>query len=898
MSLRNLDALLTPRSVALIGASSRPGSVGLTVARNLLAGGFEGSIAFVNPHHHEITGHRCFTSIDALTEVPDLAIIATPPATVPGVVGDLAARGTRAGVVISAGLDARQTQDMLEAGRRHLFRVLGPNGIGIQLPQLGLNASFAHRQSVAGDLAFVSQSGALVTSVLDWAGDQHIGFSHIVSLGNMADVDFGDLLDYLAGDASCTAILLYMEAVTEAPKFLSAARRAARAKPVVVIKSGRHAAAAKAAASHTGRLAGSDAAYDAAFRRSGMLRVYDLPELFEAAGILSRVPRLTTERLFVLTNGGGAGVLAADRLADFGGELADLSASTRAALDEVLPPTWSKSNPIDIIGDADVDRTSAALEILLADPDPSALLIINCPTALVSSTAIAETVISAVGRHRQTAVVAKPILTNWLGSIAAKPARELFARNEIATFETPDAAARGFMHLVRYARAQEALMRTPAPMGPGQIDAERAADIIRKVTAERRTMLSEPEAKSIVAAYGVPVVETIIATTPAGVATAASRPLARHGSVAVKIFSPDISHKSDVGGVRLDLKSTDEAEAAATDMQNRVRTLMPHARLAGFTVSPMIKRPRAHELIVGVSIDATFGPLVLFGAGGTAVEVMQDTALALPPLDRELAASLMQQTRIHRLLKGYRDRPAANLDAISDVLIRVGQLVADHPSIREIDINPLLADETGVIALDARIVVAGETDGLRPPLSIRPYPSEWEAHVDIPALGTVLLRPIRPEDEALYAEFMEHVAPDDHRLRFFSAKQTLSHRLLARLTQIDYARDMAFVALSTETGRLLGVARYASDPDRLRAEYAVLVRSDLKGRGLGWTLMQRLIDHARSTGVGQLFGSVLLENTTMLRMCRELGFEIRPNAEEAGLCEVALNLGGPAALPS
>jgi acetyltransferase len=893
MSLRNLDALLTPRSVVLIGASTKSGSVGLTIARNLLRGGFKGPIGFVNPHHREIEGHPCHASVEALGAAPDLAIIATPAATLPEIVGHLATKGTRAGVVVSAGLDVAQTRRMLDAGRPHLFRVLGPNGIGLLLPHLGLDASFSHRCPAPGDLAFVSQSGALVTSVIDWAAENGVGFSHVISLGNMADVDFGDLLDYLAGDPSCRAILLYMEAVTEAPKFLSAARRAARAKPVVVIKSGRHAVAAQAAASHTGRLAGSDAAYEAAFRRAGMLRVYDLPELFEAAEILSHVPHLASERLMILTNGGGAGVLVADRLADFGGQLATLSDETRTALSKILPPTWSQANPVDIIGDAGVERTTAALEILLADPDPAALLVINCPTALASSTDIAEAVVASVARHRQIAIQPKPVLANWLGTVSAKAARRLFADNDIASFETPDAAARGLMHLVRYSRAQDALMRTPAPMGKASIDHARAEHILRQAGDEGRTMLSEPEAKSVLTAYGIPVVETVVAADPIAVGGIAARLLGTHTAVAVKILSRDISHKSDFGGVHLDLTSATSAQAAAADMLHKIRALKPDARMDGFTVSPMIKRRHAHELIVGMSVDATFGPLLMFGAGGTAVEVMQDTALALPPLDGLLAHDLMRHTRIYRLLEGYRDRPPADLTAIADVLVRVGQLVADHPGITEIDINPLLANEAGVIALDVRIVILRATDAPRPALAIRPYPSEWEKVLKVDGTGDVLLRPIRPEDEALYTEFMAHVAPEDHRLRFFSAKQSLSHRLLARLTQIDYARDMAFVAVDTKSGQLLGVARYSADPDRLRAEYAILVRTDFKGHGLGWTLMQHLIDHAKATDVGELYGSVLAENTTMLRMCREFGFAATTCDTDRTLCDVVLRLVPP-----
>ena len=496
--------------------------------------------------------------------------------------------------------------------------------------------------------------------------------------------------------------------------------------------------------------------------------------------------------------------------------------------------------------------------------------------------------------HRQSAIQPKSVLANWLGSDSARSARRLFANNDIASFETPDAAARGLMHLVHYTRAQDALMRMPAPMGTASIDRVRATHSLRQAADAGRTMLSEPEAKAVLAAYGIPVVETVVAADPAAVGESAERFLGNHSAVAVKILSRDISHKSDVGGVRLDLTSAAAAQAVAADMLVKIRAIRPDARMDGFTVSPMIKRRHAHELIVGMSVDRTFGPLVMFGAGGTAVEVMQDTALALPPLDGLLARDLMRHTRIHRLLEGYRDRPSADLDAIADVLVRIGQLVADHPAIAEIDINPLLADEAGVIALDARIVILGKADAPRAAMAIRPYPAEWEKTVNVDGIGDVLLRPIRPEDEALYAEFMTHVAPEDHRLRFFTAKQSLSHRLLARLTQIDYARDMAFVALGPSSGQLLGVARYSADPDRLRAEYAILVRTDLKGHGLGWTLMQHLIEHAKATGVGELYGSVLAENTTMLRLCRELGFAVTSCDADRALCDVVLPLAPPA----
>lgn len=892
MTMRNLDALMEPRSVALIGSSPRPGSIGNTVTRNLLSGGFKGDIYLVNPKHAAIEGHACRASIRGLPSAPDVAVIATPPATIPGIVAELAARGTRAAIVITAGLSEAQKIATLEAGREKLFRVLGPNNIGLMLPHLGFNASFSHIAPAAGELALLSQSGALVTAIVDWAAERKIGFSHVVSLGDMSDVDFGDMLDYLAGDTRSKAILLYMEAVTNAQKFMSAARRAARVKPVVVVKSGRHAAAAAAAASHTGRLAGADNAYEAAFRRAGLLRVTDLDELFEAAEALTRVPRLASEQLMILTNGGGAGVLAADRLADFDGDLAKLSDATRAKLSAVLPANWSKANPVDVIGDASPERYDAAFQILLEDPDPSALLVINCPTALASSTDIAERIVDTLAKRRAAGKANKPVLTNWLGNPAAEEARRLFSAARIATYETPSAAARGFMQLVRYTRAQNELMQAPPAMDPEvRIDRAKAREIIERALREGTRMLSEADGKALMAAYGIPVVPTWVAEHPEEVRTVAEQIVATGSTVVVKILSPDVIHKSDVGGVRLNIAAPQDAAREAERMLERVRAAVPNARSLRFTVSPMIRRPGAHELILGMSVDQTFGPLIMFGAGGVSVEAVADTALALPPLDLGLADHLMRQTHIDRLLHGYRARPPADRAGIAAALVRLSELIAENPEIRELDINPLLADANGVIALDARVALKSETDEPRVPMAIAPYPADWEKAITLGDLDGILLRPIKPEDEALYEEFMAHVTDYDRRLRFMAPMKSLSFGFLARLTQIDYAREMAFVALDRQSGALLGVARYTADPDLARAEYAVLVRSDLKGRGLGWALMSHLIAHARARGIGVLHGDVLTENTTMLNMCADLGFEIKAVPDDPTMREVVLPLG-------
>jgi acetyltransferase len=886
MTVRNLEALFKPSSIALFGASPEPGSVGLITASNLRAGGFAGDVWLVNPRHSSIEGAPCYASASKLPAAPDLAVIATPPKSIPSVIAELAQRGTRGAVVITAGLDADLKAKMLTAAKAACLRIIGPNGIGLILPQLGINASFAHRMPRKGDLAFLSQSGALVTAVIDWAEAHGVGFSKVVSMGEMADVDFGDTLDYLAGDPESKAILLYVEQVTNAPKFLSAARRAARVKPVIVLKSGRHEAGAKAARSHTGALSGSDAVYDAAFRRAGLVRVGDLDQLFDAAEMLSFTPRLEGERLAIVTNGGGAGVLAADRLADFNGKLATLSPEAMAALDGVLPATWSKGNPVDIIGDAGPGRYEAAMRVLLEDAASDAVLVINCPTALASSEDAAGAVLKAIAAAKGPR---KPVLTNWLGDGAAVESRRRFVEARIPTFETPAAAIEGYMQLVSYRRSQEELMRTP-PAQPAAlvVDRKSAHDIFTTALERGRAMLTESEAKAVLAAYGVPIAQTIICPDPERVAETAREILTRFRACVVKIHSDDISHKSDVGGVRLGLTSSGEAREAARAMTDTVMRVMPTARIDGFAVEPMIERPNAHELIVGMSEDATFGPTLLFGAGGTAVEVIKDTAHALPPLDLKLARDLVGQTRISHLLDGYRNRPRANLDAIADVLVRVSSLVADHPELRELDINPLIADEQGCIALDARMRVADPAKSPRKPMSIRPYPAEWEKDVMLNALGSVHIRPVRPEDEALYERFFAGMDPEDIRMRFFTSAPDRSHKFLARLTQIDYAREMAFVALAQTNGELLGVARLTADPDYTRAEYGVLVRSDLKGKGLGWIIMQHLILYAKAEGLEELYGEILATNTTMLDMCRDLGFRVEVDPGDATLRHVTL----------
>lgn len=889
VTVRNLDALLAPGSVALIGASARRGSIGHTVMGRLLNGGFGGATHLVNPRHAEIEGRPCHASVADLPEPPDLGVIVTPPPTVPGLIAELGAAGARAAVVITAGLTRENglRQAMLDAARPHLLRVLGPNCIGLQAPHLGLDASFAHMTAAPGDLALLSQSGAIVTAMLDWAAPRGIGFSVVASLGDMADVDVGDLLDHYAADRATRAVVMYLEQVTDARKFMSAARSCARVKPVIVVKAGRSAAAAKAAASHTGALAGADAVYDAAFRRAGVLRVETLEDLFAAAETLARLPPVRSDRLGIVTNGGGAGVLAVDALARRGIRLAALSAETMAALDASLPPTWSHANPVDVIGDADADRYEAALAALLDDPQVDAVLAMNCPTALAPSEAIAERVI-ALAAARAAASGArrrKPILTNWLGEATADAARKRFAAADLPTYDTPADAVRGFAYLANHHKAQAALMRVPPSLPPdfsADFDAAQAA--MAPALAEGRATLTEPEAKAVLRAYGVPTVETERAATPQAVGAIAARMLAAGASsLAIKILSRDITHKSDVGGVRLNLHTVEEAVAAAEGILAAARKARPDARIDGLAVQPMINRRDALELILGVTDDPTFGPVMLFGAGGVSVEVVADKALALPPLDLTLARDMIGQTRVGRLLAGYRDHPAADIDAVALTLVRLARLAADFPQIVEMDVNPLLADASGVIALDARIVARPAPQaarGANPRFALRPYPAQWDRPETLPDGATVRVRPVLPQDAALYEDFFAGLTAQDRRFRFMSAINQLSRDQIARFTQIDYARAMAFVAIDPADGALMGVSRIAADPDGERAEYAVILRSDLKGKGLGRALMRRLLDYAAAEGIGEVWGYVDAHNEAMLALCARLGFDQRTDPDD------------------
>jgi acetyltransferase len=897
MTIRNLNFFFQPKSVALLGASERPGSIGLHMAENLLRAGFQGQVGFVNPRRSTVLGKPCYSSSAALPFVPDLGLVVTPPRTVPSVIAELGQKGCRAAVVITAGVTGELAQQMREAARPYLLRIIGPNCLGLQVPFLNLDASFAQTFAKRGDIALVSQSGALTTAMLDWASVEGVGFSHVVSIGDSADVDLGDMLDYLAGEVMSRAVFLYIEGIAHAAKFMSAARRCSRSKPVIAIKSGRHPEGAQAALSHTGALAGTDAVFSAALRRAGILRVLDLHEMFESAEVLSRVKSVAGNRIAIITNGGGTGVLAADTIADLHGTLASLDASTIKALDAVLPPTWSHGNPVDIIGDAPPERYSAAIKEVMRDKNTDAVLVMNVPTALASSSDAAKAAVEAVKEGRKLGSN-KPVLASWLERSKSADVKPLFREAKIPDFITPGAAIRGIIQLSRYGAAQAELMQTPPALPAEMHFKSNAVDAgIGMALKEGRRLMTEPEAKAVLEAYDIPTVPTRVAATPEEARQAAVELLGSHSSLVVKILSPQITHKSDIGGVRLDLKSADEAERAARQMLADIGAARPDAKLAGVTVQPMIRRRGAYELILGITTDPTFGPVILFGAGGTGVEAINDTAMALTPLDLKLARDLIESTRIYRLLKGFRDQAPIDLEGLAFCLVKLSSLAVQHPAIRSLDINPLIADSRGLLALDARIEV--EDPARVPPKlpAIRPYPIQWEKHEKLLNGHEVFMRPIRPDDEPIHAKMMARVTPEDIRLRLLMPVREFSHQFLARMTQIDYAREMAFVALEPGTDgetTMLGVVRFFADPDYEKAEYAVLVRSDLKGYGLGWVLMRHLIRYARAEGLKQLYGTVLKENVTMLQMCQELGFELKRDPDDPMLYAVTLDIAGEA----
>lgn len=892
MSQHYLHPLFNPASVAVFGASEREDSVAGVIYRNLRKAGYGGRIFPVNPKHETLYGEKCYAGAGELPETPDLAIIATPAPTVPGIMESCGKRGVRYAVVLTAGFrevgpqGAALEENLLAIAHRYGIRFIGPNCLGIQRPSLGLNATFALDNGLPGNLALVSQSGALCTAMLDWAASNGIGFSSVVSTGASADLDFGEILDYLAYDPATRGILMYIEGIRDARRFMSALRAVARLKPVVLIKVGRHAAGLKAVQSHTGALVGSDAVFDALVRRAGVVRVDTILQLFASAKALASRLQPAGNRLAIVTNGGGPGVMATDRAVDLGVRIAELSPQTLERLNAALPPNWSHGNPVDIIGDAGADRYKAAVEACLADRGVDGVLVMLTPQAMTKPTEAAQAVVEAARTSD------KPVLACWIGEDQVAGGRAVFKENNIPFFKQPESAVEIFSFISTFYENQRQLMQTPSPLSQKkEPDVEGARLIVESALAQGRHTLTEVEAKSLLSAFHIPVAQTLIARSP----TEAMLMAQQLGfPVVMKINSPDITHKSDVGGVRLGLSSGQAVRAAYLEMQAEVHKRRPDAVLDGVVIEPMLNRPNAREVLVGVVSDPVLGPVIAFGAGGVDVEALEDRAVALPPLNRYLARDLIQRTRIARLLGEFRNRPAANLEALEAVLLRVSEMVCELPWIVEMDMNPLLVDEHGAMAADARITIAP-----RPPsadryghMAIHPYPSHLVTHWQLPNGANVVIRPIRPEDAEMTQEFVRGLSEETKYFRFMDAVRELSPQMLVRLTQIDYDREMALLAVTEQDGREveLGVARYATNPDRTSCEFAVVVDDRWQHQGLGHKLMDVLMDVARAKGIRTMEGEVLKSNRNMLKLCTGLGFRIEPHPEDDAIKRVVREL--------
>ncbi len=865
--------MLAPGSLALIGATESLGSVGRALLENLCS--FSGAVYPVNPKHKSVLGFATFPTVADLPNEIDLAVIATPAQTVPQIVRECADAGVKGAIVISAGFKeigerGRELEKEIDEARGAM-RIIGPNCVGVMLPHLGLNATFAKPLALAGNIGFISQSGALCSAILDWSLTNQLGFSAFVSVGSMLDVNWGDLIYHLGDDPRTRSILLYMESIGDARSFLSAAREVALTKPIIVIKVGRSEAAAKAAASHTGALTGSDDVIDAAFRRAGILRVDSIAELFYMAELLGKQPRPRGPRLAIVTNGGGPGVLATDMLIANGGEVAPLSPETIAALDRVLPPHWSHGNPIDLIGDADAERFERAVEIVSRDENNDGVLVVLTPQAVTAPTIVAQRL------TRFAKLEGKPILASFMGGDCVREGSETLERAGIPTFPYPDTAARAFCYLWRYTHALRALYETPALAGiasPGY-------DGLERVRATGRTLLTEPESKDLLAAYGIPIVPTWIAKSAE---EAVARAAEFGGPVVLKLWSETITHKTDVGGVKLNLRGEAKVRAAFAEMARGV----PADDFLGVTVQPMIAHA-GYELILGSSVDPQLGPVLLFGAGGQLVEVMKDRALALPPLNRTLARRLMERTKIYRALLGVRGRKAIDLAALEEILVRFSEIVAEQPRIREIDINPLLASPEGIVALDARVVLYSRDvpDEELPKPAIRPYPAQYISTAKLADGTAITVRPIRPEDEPQMAQFHKGLSDESVRFRYFGSvalASRIAHDRLARACFNDYDREIALIAerAAANAPEILGVARLVKTHGSDEAEFAILIADAWQGRGLGTQLLKLLVSIGRAEKLQRITGRILAENTTMLEVSRNIGFVLEwlPNEDE------------------
>lgn len=895
MSQRNLDLLLKPQSIAVIGASTQPMRAGNVVMKNLLSGGFSGPIMPVSPKYKAVLGVLAYPNIEALPQVPDLSIVCTAACRVPAIVEKLGQHGCKAVVVMAGGFDELNPEtgeafkdQLLTLAKKYNIRILGPNSLGMILPHIGLNASLSHDHTEPGKLAFVSQSAAICTTVLDWANNKGIGFSQFISLGDAINVDFDELVDLLGRDGKTRAIMLYVDSINQSRDFMSAARAASRNKPILVIKSGRSLQGAKAAELHTGGLTGSDAVYDAAFKRAGMLRVNDLHELFAAVETLAHANPLKGERLAIITNGGGPGVLAVDALIERGGKLAKLDEQTLAKLDEVLPANWSRSNPVDIIGDATPERYARAVDVLMHSTEIDAVLVMHSPSALAQSTETAEAVISAVKLHPNKNRF--NMLTNWTGERAAYEARHLFSKAGIPTYRTPEGAVGAFMHMVEYRRNQKMLMETPQSVSADlPTDANKARGLLQRALQQGQHVLETHEMQPILKAYGLKTIPTWHvknAQEAVNIANEIGYP------VALKVQSPDIHYKSDVHGVMLNLNSDAELIQAADSILKRVTDTFPEAQVAGLIVQKMALTAGAQELRVAVKNDPVFGPAILLGEGGSEWDISRDAAVALPPLNMALSRYMVINALKSKKIRNRHLPSGFDITALCEMLTQVAHLIIDCPEILEIDFNPVLVAGNNITLLDVNVQLQADAKDTTDRLAIRPYPKELEEFFELRNGNRVLIRPILPEDEPKHKVFDSGLSAEDRYKRYFGERAQMTHEEMALLTQIDYSREMAFVAMGLEGDKeteTLGVVRASTDPDNTNAEFAMVVKGDMQGQGLGRFLLDKLIRYYQSNGTDVLMGFTMLQNKGMAELARKLGFKVTIELED-GLIEMVLPL--------
>jgi len=875
LSSRNLDKIFNPKSIALIGASDTVGKLGHTLLLNLTQGGFKGQIYPVNPKYKTIQGKKAFKSVTDIKDEVDLAVIVTPIEVVPRVIRDCAGKGILGAIIISAGgketgekgreLEGQILKEVKEAG----VRIVGPNCLGVIRPSIGLNASFSNRMALSGKLAFISQSGALCTAILDRSFREKIGFSYFISIGSMADVDFGDLIDYLGSSEEVTSVILYIESLTNAKKFMSAARAVSRIKPIIAVKGGRSQSGAQAASSHTGAMAGEDDVYDAAFKRAGIIRVRTIRELFNCAESLAKQPRPRGPRLGIVTNAGGPGVIAADALEDWGHKPAILSDQTIERCNSFLPPHWSRGNPVDIIGDATPERYQNAVRVCLETNEIDGLLVILTPQAVTSPTDVARSVSRLVLSNKRHI----PVFAVWMGGEEVEEGISILNEAGIPTYSTPEEAVNTFMHMYSYSYNLKLLQETPRELHVElNLDRKKAEGIIKSFLGETPSLLSEAESKELLGSYGIPVNRTLVSSSPEQAAELAEE---IGFPVVLKIYSPDIVHKTEAGGIALDLNSKEEVKSAYKKILESAMNYNPEARIVGVTVQQMIKE-RGYEVIMGSKHDSLFGPVILFGMGGIITEVIQDKAVGLPPLNTTLARRLMEGTKVYKLLKGFRNRPPVNLEYLEEILVRLSHLVTDFPEIAEIDINPLFANENSILALDARVIVR-LTDVRSPEhMVMSPYPHRYESRWTLNDGTPVLLRPIKSEDEGMMKELFSTFSQKTILFRFFQILKSMSHEQITRYTQIDYDREMAIVAVEKmpENDRLLGVGRLTYCPNLETFEFAVVVGDPWQGKGLGTKLLEMCISIAREKGGKLLWGDIMAENERMIKLCKELGFKM------------------------